>query len=189
MAVCRCCDRGNKYCSKACFLVVRRAQQLEAALAYQQTPDGRAAHAARQRTYRARLRERQQATPQKVTRQGSPGEQEPAKLSFDAGECISPLPPVVEEAGAASPPPPMALQPPDAGLGEAPEVIGSARHIPPAVLAAVLAGEVVSVGLLRCDFCGQWCGPWARRDPHRRGRDLAGIVDSLGPRFESRAPP
>jgi len=167
--------------------VVRRAQQLEAALAYQQTPEGKAAHAARQRAYRAQLRE-QEAAPQKVTRQGSPGAQEPSKLSGDAEECALPRPREVEEAGAASPSPPMAPEPPRPVVAGAPEFIGSARLIPPAVLAAVLAGEVVAAGLLQCDCCGRVCGPWARRDPHRRGRDLAGLVDGRGPRVETRAP-
>ena len=188
MAVCRCCDRGHKYCSTACFLVVRRAQQLEASLAYQQTPDGRAAHAERQRAYRARVREREKAS-QKVTRQCSPGGQEPSKLSGVAEECALPRPPAPEAAGAASPPPSMAPQPAVPVVAGAPEFIGSARRIPSAVLAVILAGEVVAAGLLRCDFCGRVCGPWARRDPHRRGRDLTGLVDGRGPRVEARAPP
>ena len=61
--ICRHCDRSNIYCNRcapqACIEAKRRA-----ARRYQASPQGRANHAARQRRYRERLR-------QKVTHKGS----------------------------------------------------------------------------------------------------------------------
>lgn len=166
---------------------MRRAQKLAAGLAYQQTHEGKVAHAERQREYVARKLEKAAAA-QEVTRQGSPGVQEAAKLAGDAEACVLPRPAEMEEAGAASLPPSMASLPAPVADGEAAAVIGSARHLPAAVLAAILAGEVVAAGLLRCDGCGRWCGPWARRKPHRRGRDLVGLLAGQRSRAEPRAP-
>ena len=67
VVICSHCDRGNIYCGKRCSQTARHQSQREAARRYQRTYRGRLAHAARQRRYRQRRR-------QKVTHQGSPRE-------------------------------------------------------------------------------------------------------------------
>jgi hypothetical protein len=52
--ICRRCDRGQIYCSRACADLVRRQGQREAGRRYQQSRPGRFHHAARARAYRAR---------------------------------------------------------------------------------------------------------------------------------------
>lgn len=61
--ICSRCDRGNRYCGKACSQAARRTSQRRAARRYQRTRRGRFQHAERQRRYRARRH--------KVTHQGS----------------------------------------------------------------------------------------------------------------------
>ena len=61
--VCRCCDRGNVYC-RDCALPARREAQRRASKRYQDSPQGRLNHAARQRRYREKQK-------QKVTHKGS----------------------------------------------------------------------------------------------------------------------
>ena len=65
--VCAHCDRGQHYCGQRCRDQARRIAQREAARRYQSTPQGRSAHARRQRRYRARGGQK------KVTHQGSQG--------------------------------------------------------------------------------------------------------------------
>jgi hypothetical protein len=83
VALCSPCDRGQRYCSRACARQVREACMREAARRYQRGYPGRMAHAARQR----RLRERQlhsacepQAGANKVTHQGCPAPASDAPL-------------------------------------------------------------------------------------------------------------
>jgi len=54
--ICRCCDRGQIYCSGDCAREARREFQRQAAQRYQASPRGRAAHALRARRFRARQR-------------------------------------------------------------------------------------------------------------------------------------
>lgn len=61
--ICRRCDRGQRYC-RGCSKEARRASMREAGRRYQQSRQGRFAHAARARRHRARNK--------KVTHQGSP---------------------------------------------------------------------------------------------------------------------
>ncbi len=63
VTLCRHCDRGQVYCVK-CAPVARRDAQNRAARRYQASYQGRVNHAARQRRYRERLK-------QKVTHKGS----------------------------------------------------------------------------------------------------------------------
>ncbi|MCP4283499.1 MAG: hypothetical protein GY792_03465 [Gammaproteobacteria bacterium] len=63
--ICSRCDRGNIYCHRDCALIARANSQREACRRYQSAPHGRLRHAARQRRYRQRQK-------QKVTHQGSP---------------------------------------------------------------------------------------------------------------------
>ncbi len=65
VVICSHCDRGNIYCGKRCSETARRQSRRKASGRYQRTRRGRFAHAARQRRYRQRRR-------QKVTHQGSP---------------------------------------------------------------------------------------------------------------------
>ena len=53
-AICRCCDRGQRYCSPACRQLVRRVQVAAAGERYQASETGRQAHCRRQRKYRLR---------------------------------------------------------------------------------------------------------------------------------------
>ena len=52
--LCSGCDRGQRYCSKACRALLSPAQVRGAGRIYQSRPAGRALHAARQRAYWAR---------------------------------------------------------------------------------------------------------------------------------------
>jgi len=63
--ICRCCDRGQIYCSGDCSRRARRQSVRAAARRYEATLPGRRAHATRMDRYRARHREI-------VTHQGSP---------------------------------------------------------------------------------------------------------------------
>jgi hypothetical protein len=62
--ICRCCDRGQRYCTRGCAREARQHRQREAAARYAASPHGRLKHAARARRYRSRWRN-------KVTHQGS----------------------------------------------------------------------------------------------------------------------
>lgn len=86
--ICSQCDRGNRYCSKACATQVRTCRVRAAGQRYQASLRGRHAHAERQRCYRSR-----QAN--KVTHQGSPPEALPVLLPPDATS----LEPDVAESG------------------------------------------------------------------------------------------
>ena len=50
-AICRCCDRGQRYCSPECRKQVRRAQVAAAGQRYQASEAGKQAHCRRQRRY------------------------------------------------------------------------------------------------------------------------------------------
>jgi len=52
--ICTHCDRGQRYCSSACRLQTRLAQQRAARRRHQQSPEGRLDHRDRQRAYRRR---------------------------------------------------------------------------------------------------------------------------------------
>jgi hypothetical protein len=53
-ALCRHCDRGDRYCSRGCAQHARRATLHAAGRRYQQSSRGRVHHAARQARYRGR---------------------------------------------------------------------------------------------------------------------------------------
>lgn len=63
-AICSHCDRGQIYCSDKCSKTARLKSCREAEIRYQLTPGGKHKHAARQKRYRIRQKE-------KVTDQGS----------------------------------------------------------------------------------------------------------------------
>jgi hypothetical protein len=54
--LCSSCDRGHLYCSPGCARAARLMRRRAASLRYQRTRKGRFKHAARQASYRARLR-------------------------------------------------------------------------------------------------------------------------------------
>jgi hypothetical protein len=70
--ICRCCDRGQIYCAGGCARIARAERRRDVARRYQTSRNGRFAHAARSRRYRANavLRE---ARHKIVTHHGSPG--------------------------------------------------------------------------------------------------------------------
>ncbi|KQW60304.1 hypothetical protein [Variovorax sp. Root411] len=57
MLLCSRCDRGQRYCGRACSRAARSASRREAAERYQRSRAGRIAHAARSRRWRQRQRE------------------------------------------------------------------------------------------------------------------------------------
>lgn len=63
--ICRCCDRGQRYCPGECQDAARRESVCRAKALYQATRRGSLLHASRQAAYVRRLR-------QKVTDQGPP---------------------------------------------------------------------------------------------------------------------
>jgi len=69
-ALCRRCDRGDRYCSRACAQHARRATLHAAGRRYQQSWRGRVRHAARQARYRGRREKVTQQTSQPTPRFG-----------------------------------------------------------------------------------------------------------------------
>ncbi len=65
VVICSDCDRGNMYCGSGCAQLTRSESVRSAGRRYQNSSRGRFSHAARQRRYRQRQK-------QKVTHQGSP---------------------------------------------------------------------------------------------------------------------
>ena len=56
--ICSWCDRGQRYCSRSCSVLVRRQSVRAAGRRYQQTRRGRRLHARRQQSYRERRRKK-----------------------------------------------------------------------------------------------------------------------------------
>lgn len=71
--ICRQCDRGQCYCSRACRTAARLQQRRSANCRHQQSPEGRLDHRDRQRRYRRRLARA------RVTDQGSFSTPPPAR--------------------------------------------------------------------------------------------------------------
>ncbi|MCU0921720.1 MAG: hypothetical protein MUF16_15530 [Burkholderiaceae bacterium] len=91
--LCSRCDRGQRFCGRACSRAARLESRRAAARRYQRSRAGRMTHAARSRRWRQRRRERQQRTCGEaaaldggvidfVTHQGSPTPAEDAPLTF-----------------------------------------------------------------------------------------------------------
>jgi hypothetical protein len=76
VVLCSRCDRGNRYCGRACWRLSREAANREAGSRYQRSYRGRLAHARRAQ----RWRERRAQAPQNVTHQGCPAEAANAPL-------------------------------------------------------------------------------------------------------------
>jgi hypothetical protein len=88
--VCRRCDRGQRYC-RSCAKEARRASVREAGRRYQQSRQGRFAHAARSRRHRAGNK--------KVTHQGSPVLATDVVLRQDSTDVAAALVPASTPAG------------------------------------------------------------------------------------------
>jgi hypothetical protein len=71
--LCRRCDRGDRYCSRACAQRARHATLRAAGRRYQQSRPGRRQHAARQARYRGRGAAREKVTHQTSRAPGSCG--------------------------------------------------------------------------------------------------------------------
>lgn len=54
--ICRCCDRGQRYCCEECRKICRREQCRAANRHHQKSDEGRLDHRDRQREYRKRLK-------------------------------------------------------------------------------------------------------------------------------------
>jgi hypothetical protein len=91
--ICERCDHGNVYCAGECAKIRRRESQRRSQARYQRSRGGARRHAARQR----RWRDRQRQKPKIVTHQGSP---------VTVTQCIVAVSPVIQS------------QPIDASLSE-----------------------------------------------------------------------
>jgi len=99
--LCSRCDRGQRYCGRACSRAARLESQRAAARRYQSSRAGRMAHAARSRRWRQRHREREltcgdaaardAVATNFVTHQGSsqPAGDAPLTVPEQAGECAN----------------------------------------------------------------------------------------------------
>jgi hypothetical protein len=85
--ICRCCDRGQIYCSGGCAQEARCIRQRAANKRYQASHRGRMRHAARAQRYRARHK--------KVTYQGSP--QQASDALVTEGWAVNAIKPRVPE--------------------------------------------------------------------------------------------
>lgn len=103
VVLCSHCDRGNRYCSRACWRQVHDVARHEAASRYQRSRRGRLQHAARSRRWRQRAADRAGAA-HKVTHQGCPSGMATAPLAACTSDItyIATDPPVGEPA-----PPPL----------------------------------------------------------------------------------
>jgi hypothetical protein len=106
--LCSRCDRGQRYCGRTCSRAARRDAQRGTAQRYQRSRPGRMAHAARQRRWRQRRRERERSCGEAaaldggainfVTHQGSPMPAPDAPLA--AQEQVDECTGVASDAGA-----------------------------------------------------------------------------------------
>jgi hypothetical protein len=82
VVVCSRCDRGNRYCGRACWRQAREGARREAASRYQRSQRGRMAHAARARRWRQRAAARHghDGAAHNVTHQGCQPGVAPAPL-------------------------------------------------------------------------------------------------------------
>jgi hypothetical protein len=83
VVICSRCDRGNLYCGSQCAQSARGESVRAAGERYQSSPRGRFSHAARQRRYRQRQK-------QKVTHQGSPASPPHDSLDARSKRCFAP---------------------------------------------------------------------------------------------------
>ena len=87
--VCRSCDRGQRYCSKACSEIRRAQRKREANRRYAATRAGRHNNAKRQHEFRARQRAKKDDVAEIVTGQGSAPDTPPDNLVRDRSDSIN----------------------------------------------------------------------------------------------------
>lgn len=87
--VCKSCDRGQRYCSKACSEIRRAQLKREANQRYAATRAGRHNSAKRQSDSRARQRAKKDEVAEIVTGQGSAPAAPPDKLVRDRSDSIN----------------------------------------------------------------------------------------------------
>jgi hypothetical protein len=142
--ICRCCDRGQRYCAGACAAAARKEAQRAAGRRYQQSLRGRRQHAQRGQRYRENRR-----TAQKVTHQGdvAMGESETRGVEkTEAARTPTDTKEVPDEARETiHPSAPSAREP----VAERP--LHAPSPEPPC-----------------CAFCHRPCGPWLRQVPLSR---------------------
>jgi hypothetical protein len=92
VVICSHCDRSNRYCGPGCAQAARRRSVGEAGRRYQNSRRGRFAHAARQRRYRQRRK-------QKVTHQGSPPTPSDETLPVESSASAGGIDSCAEDAG------------------------------------------------------------------------------------------
>jgi len=150
--ICGRCDRANIYCSQECSAAGRSDSLRRAGARYQRTFAGADNHARRQQQYVIRRRA-------KMTHQGSPPETPPATVEPAAPEI------------ATSDPAPDRPSRPEVGGIAAPAPGRTSQEAFRASTSFRVTAMSTQQGVPTCDFCGQRCPPFARRDHHRcRGR-------------------
>lgn len=87
--VCRSCDRGQRYCSKACSEIRRKELQRESNQRYAATRAGRHNNAKRQSDSRARERAKKDDVAEIVTDQGSADLEQTDTLERDRSDSIN----------------------------------------------------------------------------------------------------
>ena len=164
VVLCSRCDRGQRYCQRACAERARRSKQREAGQRYQCSPMGRLKHAARQRCLRRRRR--QASAPgagmlwRSVTHQGSLPAGCDAVLPACAHDSVEPHPAPAASEDAASAWSPL-----------------------------VPAGATPAPQRLRCTRCAAALSPWLRQGFLRRRRVPAGAhLAAWPPRPRSHSP-
>jgi hypothetical protein len=88
VVLCSHCDRGNRYCGRACWRQVHDVARREAASRYQRSRRGRLQHAERSRRWRQRVADHADAE-HKVTHQGCPTEVAAAPLAACTSDITS----------------------------------------------------------------------------------------------------
>ena len=124
--ICERCDHGNVYCAGGCAKIRRRESLRRAQARYQRSRGGARRHAARQRGWRERERQK----PKIVTHQGSP---------LAVTQCIVAVSPVMQS------------QPADASQYK-PEQRRGSSHIPQSVAAATRFGVDPSASIARAHW-------------------------------------
>ncbi len=191
--ICRCCDRGHRYCGEGCSKAARRDSMRRAGAKYQKTDEGSANHGARQQRYE----ERRDAD---LTHHTPP--MPPAVIEMEPSlEAVAPEPSAVEAGGpdhdesspadleeegcqAAGEVPSLAPEPSAIEAGN-PDDDGPA---PAGMDRQAFDGGAPSPPV-RCDFCGCQCHAGGRRDFLRRRGGATGSRRPRTPRAPQPGPP
>ena len=129
--VCKRCDRGNRYCSKACSKAADDASKAKARRKFQSSDRGREGNARRQREYYYRHR----GTPQRILTDDT------SQAPLASSRIVSPTTAVIGESKRQIPDEPERTQ-------------GQSRALPVGVMACQ-HGSSLPGGAPRCTFCGR----------------------------------